>query len=94
MSGGSFDYLCWKEPCDVDLDLLDTMEKDMRSENQNEAANEIFKYKLKIDLYKEELEKLRQRLEAVMHDWEWYRSGDSDINRFKKSVNEMLSKPN
>jgi hypothetical protein len=95
MSGGSYDYLYTAGFCKMDNYLsiaenLKGMAMDMRSEQFNDAADEIDRLALDIDMHARMLINRFERLAGVMHDWEWYKSCDYGKNGFENGWKEFL----
>ena len=89
MSGGSFNYLCWKDPHTDSWEIseqLGYMESSMRAGGYHDIADELFKYKLELDSALHRLEIMHKRLEGVMHAYEWWQSCDYGEGQFKEVV--------
>jgi len=93
MSGGSFDYLCYKDPATDVYALisgLKDMEESMRGDGYHYIANELFKYRLMIETYINRASIVQGKLESVMHAYEWWKSCDSDEEGFVDVVNSYF----
>jgi len=95
MSGGSYDYLSCKDPIEDSEEVdqqLKSMEDDLRNEGYHAIADELFKYRLTIETTQHRLTIMHKRLERLMHDWEWYRSGDIGKKDFDETVAKWWAK--
>ena len=96
MSGGSYDYLCWKDPAD-----LVQMERQLREMSDRlaglgyavDAARETEQLLLTIRQFINRIEASSKRLEPVWHAVEWWDSGDSLEDGVKKALSEYRGDP-
>ena len=94
MSGGSYDYLylaSWldKEPNFI-ISRAGDMSEDMRSDGFYDCAYEFDRFVQDYRMFTRMMEFRFKRLKTLMHDWEWYRSGDYGKERFEESWKEFL----
>lgn len=92
MSGGSFDYLCYKDPESMlnNIHLVKEMYEFLYKEGKNDAAREIEKYYLDLIMFKDMVTTRHQRLNKILHDVEWWVSGDSGEETFDKMWKKFL----
>lgn len=93
MSGGSFNYLCFKSVNELLVyseDLKD-MTDSLKEYGYSDIAEDVKKFILKINEINKiiaETEKHRETLEDVFHTVEWHESGDYS----KETMIEVLEK--
>lgn len=89
MSGGSYDYICHK-----DIDELINMEstiQDMADDlaslgYASDAAKETQSFLLSLRQCVNRLETMKDRLRPIWKAMEWWQSGDTGEDAFKKSL--------
>lgn len=91
MSGGSYNYLCHKDSSqllsgEADEDLQEMADSLAELKYANDAAQETQDLLLTIRQSRNRIESSRKRLEAIWHSLEWWISGDSGEDEFKKSL--------
>jgi hypothetical protein len=99
MSGGSYDYLCFK---DVDElfereHTLERMADDLSKLGYaNAAAQETLWILLELRAFKNRLSVVKDRLKDVWQAKEWWSSGDTGEEKFKEELtkynNSLLNK--
>ncbi len=94
MSGGSFNYLCYKDPSEMlsssSMDDLRRMEEYLRENGKGDAADELYKYRLTLDTMYRRLTILHTRLEPLLYSAEWWASGDYGEESFDRRWAEFL----
>ena len=95
MSGGSFDYLYYKEEASEITDYnalhnLNKMIESMRNHDKNDAADEVEKLKLDVEMFKRMIENRMKRLSGVLYAYEWWMSCDTSEEDFDKEWEEFL----
>lgn len=93
MSGGSFDYVCFKLDSNgteviSTLPTLADMERRLRAYGKHEAADELLRNMLKIESMKHRLNVIGKHLYNLAHDLEWWQSGDIDSAEFDARFKE------
>jgi len=94
MSGGSYDYICWKDAEELmgKIDVIEQMADDLDALGYaSDAAEET--YLIARDLRRiwmrlNAILKGRQGLQNVWHAKEWWRGGDSLEDRLKEALLE------
>ncbi len=94
MSGGSYNYLCYKEINDLIYDKSDlrNMVDRLIELGYKDVAKETESLILTIDSFEVRASARIDRLKDVWHSVEWYDSGDSGKESIEKSVNEYREK--
>ncbi len=92
MSGGSYNYLCYKNSQEIGgYEALEEMEK-MRDRlvalGYPDAAKETEQLRLAINSFHVRMDACLERINEVWQSVEWYDSGDSEL----KEVNEAIKK--
>jgi hypothetical protein len=89
MSGGSFDYLYSKE-LDISLsneiEMLNYAISSLRAEGSNQVADDLKAFTDKMYKVQEELWQEWQSFTAVLKALEWWYSGDTREEEFRKAV--------
>lgn len=92
MSGGSFDYACFKLNDDYAvlsaLPSLREMERWLRSEGKHEAADELLRSILRLETIQHHLSVLGDHLYRLAYGAEWWCSGDWNEEKFDKLFEE------
>ena len=91
MSGGSYNYLCYKDSSqllsgEADEDLQEMADSLTELKYAEDAAKETQDLLLIIKQSRDRIEASRKRLEAIWHSLEWWMSGDSGENEFKEEL--------
>ena len=88
MSGGSFDYLCYKDAEQLFErgQLLEEMVTELTDMGFIDAAKETFALKTLIDQTKVRMEVYLDRLRPVWKAVEWYCSGDSGMEAVEEAI--------
>lgn len=79
MSGGSFNYVCFKmesEEIFSALPDLRNMEEYLRARRKHGAADEILKFILAIETARRRLDVQGKRIHDILYAAEWWASGD------------------
>ena len=87
MSGGSFDYLCFKEFDELitNKDLIKEMATRLIELGYTDAAKETLQIKYIIEQAQVRVETHIDRLKELWKAVEWLDSGDSEIEQVKKA---------
>lgn len=89
MSGGSYDYLCWKEAADLleNPYQLGEMATDLKVHFPGSlAAKDTDDLVRLIAHYRAEVERRRSLLEDVWHAQEWWQSNDYGSDQVQEAV--------
>lgn len=92
MSGGSFNYVCYKDGTDI-LDYMSSVKEMyewLYSRGKNDAAKEVEKLYLDLLMFKDMMETRLKRLNSVLHDAEWWCSGDIGEKTFDENWDKFL----
>ena len=94
MSGGSFDYVCFKvEDPDKILSLSDTLddvESFLRRNKKHDAADEVLNLRLTLETHARIVLKLGKRMAPLLMAAEWWDSGDWGEEHFDAEWNKLL----
>jgi hypothetical protein len=91
MSGGSFDYVCFKLTDGrvvQALPMLREMEIYLRAMRKHEAADELLLGIMRIETASRRLDVVGKHLYALAYAAEWWNSGDWDEDQFDKEFQE------
>lgn len=91
MSGGSYDYLCFKGADELvcHQGVIDEMASRLSGLGYaQDAARETFELLQIIRAYETRVSVIRDRLEPIWRSIEWWDSGDSGEDRFKEDLEE------
>jgi hypothetical protein len=80
MSGGSYEYLCWKQPRELlaKQDAVQQMADRLAGLGYaRDAAKETQAFLLTLRQFENRIEAMQDRLSDVWHAVEWWDSGDS-----------------
>tara|TARA_R110000772_G_scaffold173645_1_gene285585 strand:- start:753 stop:1037 length:285 start_codon:yes stop_codon:yes gene_type:complete len=90
MSGGSYNYLCYKESYDIHerKEELNKMRDRLIELGFTDAAGETESVLLMLQSFEVRLQTRIDRLKDVWKSVEWMDSGDSGIDRLKDSIKE------
>lgn len=90
MSGGSHNYLCFKDEHDLfeygRIDELEEMASRLIDLGYEDAAKEVLHMKYTIQQSLVRVGVMKVRLDGVMKAVEWYDSGDSGIKSVEKAI--------
>lgn len=101
MSGGSYNYLCWKDVNELSecLEELDLMSNRLIELGYADAGRETIELSQIIKQSQKRKEVIRERLEFVWHAIEWMDSHDSTITEvndaikiYRKGGNKIIEK--
>ncbi|AMO25936.1 hypothetical protein Blue_113 [Bacillus phage Deep Blue] len=92
MSGGSFNYLCYKQIHELfdeeNLIELENMATSLIELGHKDAAQELLNMKYTIEQSVVRVEVMKERLHDVMHAVEWHVSGDRSKEAVAEAVKE------
>ena len=92
MSGGSYDYLFCKETCELfnysNIRTLEEMESRFLELGHDDVAKDFRRLIEYIKSANNRVEVLGEQLNDMMHDIEWYDSGDIGEDTLAKRVEE------
>jgi hypothetical protein len=96
MSGGSYNHLYSKEPEDItqDPEMLQALSNRLRSLEAIAAAEAIDKMVDRIIFLMWRMKKMKEDLEPIMHDVEWYDSYDINLDDLKPTLQAWYIKHN
>lgn len=83
MSGGSFDYVCFKVVDSQVLSALEdvrAIENYLRTYGKHDAADEVLRYIKEVETHQRRLEVIGERIAPLLKAVEWAASGDSGID--------------
>lgn len=90
MSGGGYNYLCYKEAeeflnrCNIDsLEEMSTQLLNLGYEDVSRDFQRLIEY---CKTAYNRIDVLKDQLQDVMHAVEWYESGDYGLDNLKKSI--------
>lgn len=90
MSGGSFNYICWKEGSDLfephNVQELERMVDTLEVLGYEDAARETYDLIRTIKQARIRVSTMHDRLSEVFHAVEWYESGDSSPERIEEAI--------
>jgi len=91
MSGGSYNYLCFKDSAqllsgEADNDLQEMADSLAKLKYANDVAKETQDLLLTIRQDRNRIEVSKKRLEDIWHSLEWWVSNDSSEDDFKESL--------
>lgn len=96
MSGGSYDYLFCKEPCDLfeysNVRTLEEMESRFLELGYDDVAKDFRRLIEYIKSANNRVEVLGNQLNDMMHDIEWYDSGDIGESTLAERVEAYRAK--
>ena len=96
MSGGSYDYLFCKETCELfsysNIRTLEEMESRFLELGYDDIAKDFRRLIEYIKSANNRVEVLGNQLNNLMHDIEWYDSGDIGKDTLAKRVEEYRTK--
>lgn len=90
MSGGSYDYLCWKEGYELfeysTIGNLERMVDALEEFGYDDAAEETYELVRIIKQARVRANTIHKRLNNVYHAVEWYKSMDSSFDRVEEEI--------
>lgn len=95
MSGGSFDYVCFKvEGHEVlsTIDQLTDMESYLRGIGKDNAADEVYAFRLHVETCLRQLSIYGSRITHLLYAAEWCASGDHGPEGIDTALAEMIAK--
>lgn len=92
MSGGSFDYLCWKRDNELfELSTIENLERmvdTLEELGYDDVAKETYELVRIIKQSRVRANTIRDRLSGVFKAVEWFKSYDHGIDQVEKAVKE------
>lgn len=92
MSGGSFNYVCFKmesEEIFSALPDLRNMEEYLRARQKHDAADEVLKFILALETARRRLDVMSKRIQDILYAAEWWASGDWNEDGLDKAMEEL-----
>lgn len=93
MSGGSFNYVCFKvednHVFDAIPDLRD-LEGFLRRIDQHDAADEVLLYLAELETHQRRLMVLGKRIAPLLKATEWVSSGDRSLSAINESYRDLM----
>lgn len=88
MSGGSFNYLCFSELPEImcRTDELEQMEQTLIEKGYEDIAKDVHRLAEYCKSAKVRIGVLFEQLNSVLHDIEWYESGDIGDESLKETL--------
>ena len=95
MSGGSFEYLCFKEIEELigNTELIESMHKRLIELGFDDAASETAHLLLTLRQHQNYLQAMLDRMKDVWHAVEWYDSSDWGIAQVRRILWEYRGNP-
>jgi hypothetical protein len=93
MSGGSFDYVCFKvEDSDIlsSLDDVRKVEDYLRKIEKHDAADEVLMFIKEVETHQRRLRVIGSRIAPVLKAAEWVCSGDSGNDAIDNAYNYLM----
>lgn len=94
MSGGSFNYLCFKVTDASDVfrytDEVEHMVKYLKNIGKHDAAREVLKYQLFLSAMQSRIEAYGEWIEPLLKSVEWECSGDRGLDAIDRAYEELL----
>ena len=90
MSGGSYDYLCFKDVSDIDTRTLAGMAFDLKNDGYLTIADDLYAFLTELVNTKRKLATKWDKFSEVTKAWEWYQSNDTGKDDFDKAAKEYL----
>jgi hypothetical protein len=94
MSGGSFDYACYKVEDNRVFDGIEEykrMEQYLRDVGKHEAADEVYRYINIVETYQRRLAIEGKRIYDLLYSVEWTASGDTGIEAIDYAYNKLIN---
>lgn len=90
MSGGSLNYLCYKEPAELfnHLEDLEMAEQYLLAKDYKDIAADVRRLMEYIKSAENRIGVLSEQLNNVLHAVEWYISADYSENTLRKALEE------
>lgn len=94
MSGGSYDYLCFKEPEELfaRVDDIELMAQRLLELGFQDVAGDMQRLAEYCKSARLRVAVLSDMLNSVMHAVEWYDSGDYGLDNFRKVLEDYRDK--
>ena len=96
MSGGSYNYLCYKEPeelmCKHSTDYLEEMSQLLLRLGYDDIARDMQRLVEYCKTAYNRIDVLSEQLNDVMHAIEWYESGDYGMDSLKEHLEDYRKK--
>lgn len=95
MSGSSFNYVCYKvEEWGYlpEADQIEAIEKFLRENGKHDAADEVYKFQLYAETVQRRMRIQSERIATILHDAEWWDSGDTNEETFDKQFKAWQEK--
>lgn len=96
MSGGSFNYACFKanDSSEVFQGIEDykDIEHWLRSQNRHLAADEVLKFILEVETAQHRLQVLGDRINGILKAAEWTASCDTGIDYVDREYDKLIGK--
>ena len=88
MSGGSFNYLCYKEPVNLfhHIEDLEDVERYLLRNGYYDVAHDVRRQIEYLESARNRIEVLHEQLSPVLKAVEWYVSGDYGEDSLKRAV--------
>ena len=97
MSGGSFSYLCFKEPEelfeDAPVESLSEMAEALRAAGADDAAAETQTIVTIVQAQRHRVRVHAERLRSVWHAMEWWKSCDYSEEQFRSALAAYREEP-
>lgn len=94
MSGGSYNYLCNKQPDDL-LSCREDLERardDLIHYGAGDVAGVVSEILALATVYRQSVDPRMAAIEHVLHELEWWQSNDHSEADFRKAVNEYRAR--
>lgn len=96
MSGGSFNYVCYKVDDETQifeaLPELRNMETRLRSYGKHDAADEVLTFIATVETAQRRLRRLGKRIAPLLEAVEWWQSGDCGVDRVDDVMEQLAGK--
>lgn len=92
MSGGAFDYACFKAvdtEAFTHLEQFKEMERYLRGMQKHDAADEVLSFILTLETAIRRVERHGKHVYNLLHATEWAASGDSNPTAIDKAYEEL-----
>lgn len=93
MSGGSFNYACFKvQSSDVfeGVDDFKAIERWLRENNRHLAADEVYKFILEVETARHRLDVIGARIAGILQAAEWTQSGDAGVEYVDAEYDKLV----
>lgn len=95
MSGGAYDYFYERDTAEDILEHrsdLEQMVATCKAHDKKEAFRLLNDLYLDLEYMATVIEQKHEKLNKIMHDLEWWQSGDTGEEDFDKTVDEFMSR--